>query len=71
VNADCTSTLTVGVYSAAGILVRTATFALVYFDNEQAARALVSSLVLASGASVPAVLTVDARKLFDGARRDR
>jgi hypothetical protein len=70
VNADCTSTLTVGVYSA-GILVRTATFALVYVNDEQEARALVSSLVLASGVSVPAVLTVDARKLFDGARRER
>jgi hypothetical protein len=71
VNAECTSTLTVGVYSVAGILVRTATFALVYVDNEQAARALVSSLVLASGVNVPAVLTVDARKLFDGSQRER
>jgi hypothetical protein len=43
----------------------------VYVDNEQEARALVSSLVLASGVSVPAVLTVDARKLFDGSRRER
>jgi hypothetical protein len=70
VNADCTSTLTVGVY-AAGILVRTATFGLVYVDNEQEARALVTSLVLASGVNVPAVLTVDARKLFDGSQRER
>jgi hypothetical protein len=70
VNADCTSTLIVGVY-AAGILVRTATFALVYVDNEQGARALVTSLVLASGVNVPAVLSVDARKLFDESRRER
>jgi hypothetical protein len=70
VNADCTGTLTVGVY-AAGSLVRTATFAIVYVDNEQGARALISSLVLASGVSVPAVLTADARKLFDGSRQDR
>jgi hypothetical protein len=70
VNADCTSTLIVGVY-AAGSLVRTATFALVYDDNEQAARALVTSLVLASGVNVPAVLSVDARKLFDGSQRER
>jgi hypothetical protein len=70
VNADCTGTLTVGVYSS-GTLVRTANFAIVYVDDEQQARALVSSLVLASGASVPAVLTVDARKLFDESRRER
>ena len=70
VNADCTSTLIVGVY-AAGSLVRTATFALVYDDNEQAARALVTSLVLASGVNVPEVLSVDARKLFDESRRER
>jgi hypothetical protein len=70
VNADCTGTLTVGVYSS-GALVRTATFAIVYVDDEQEARALVSSLVLASGASVPAVLTADARKVFDGSRRER
>ena len=70
VNADCTSTLIVGVY-AAGSLVRTATFALVYVNNEQAARALVTSLVLASGVNVPAVLSVDARKLFDGSQRER
>jgi hypothetical protein len=64
VNADCTSTLTVGVYSAAGILVRTATFQLVYVNGERQARAIISSLVLASGVSVPAVLTADATRVF-------
>lgn len=63
VNADCTSTLTVGVY-AAGNLVRTATFQLVYVNGERQARAIISSLVLASGASVPAVLTADATRVF-------
>jgi hypothetical protein len=65
VNADCTSTLTVGVY-AAGNLVRTATFQLVYVNGERQARAIISSLVLASGASVPAVLTADATRVFHG-----
>jgi len=64
-NSDCTGTLTVGVY-ASGNLVRTANFDLVYVDNSRKARAIITSLVLASGTSVPAVLTVDAQKLFDG-----
>ncbi|MDQ1693035.1 MAG: hypothetical protein QOH85_570 [Acidobacteriaceae bacterium] len=68
VNADCTSTLTVGVY-AAGNLVRTATFQLVYVNGERQARAIISSLVLASGVSVPAVLTADATRVFHGAGR--
>lgn len=64
VNSDCTGTLSVGVY-ASGNLVRTANFDLVYVDNSRKARAIITSLVLASGASVPAVLIVDAQKLFD------
>ena len=63
VNSDCTGTLTVGVY-ASGTLVRTATFYLVYVDNAREGRAIVTSLVLASGATVPAVLTANAKKLF-------
>ena len=65
VNSDCTGTLSVGVY-ASGNLVRTANFELVYVDNSRKARAIITSLVLANGTSVPAVLTVDAQKLFDG-----
>jgi hypothetical protein len=63
VNSDCTGTLIVGVY-ASGTLVRTATFYLVYVDNAREARAIVTSLVLASGATVPAVLTANAKKLL-------
>jgi hypothetical protein len=65
VNSDCTGTLSVGVY-ASGNLVRTANFDLVYVDNSRKARAIITSLVLANGTIVPAVLTVDAQKLFDG-----
>ncbi|HUD56501.1 MAG TPA: hypothetical protein VMR02_14830 [Terracidiphilus sp.] len=67
VNSDCTGTLSVGVY-ASGSLVRTANFDLVYVNDSGAARAIVTSLVLANGTSVPAVLTVDAQKLFHGLR---
>jgi hypothetical protein len=70
VNADCTGTLTVGVY-ASGTLVRTATFGIVYVDNAREGQAIVTSLVLASGASVPAVLTADAKKLDHRLHRER
>jgi hypothetical protein len=64
VNADCTGTLTVGVYSS-GSLVRTATFDVVYVAGGREARAIIASLVLANGTVVPSVLTVDARKVFE------
>ena len=70
VNSDCTGTLTVGVY-ASGTLVRTVDFDLVYVDNAREGRAIVTSLVLADGTAVPAVLTVDAKKLSHGMRRER
>lgn len=70
VNSDCTGTLTVGVY-ALGALVRTVDFDLVYVDNAREGRAIVTSLVLANGTAVPAVLTVDAKKLFHGMRREQ
>ena len=63
VNSDCTGTLTVGVY-ASGALVRTAHFEIVYVNNSRAARAIITSLILANGTSVPAVLTADAQRIF-------
>lgn len=68
VNSDCTGTLSVGVY-ASGSLVRTADFDVVYVNNSKAARAIVTSLILANGTSVPAVLTVAAEKIFPGLKR--
>jgi hypothetical protein len=62
VNSDCIGTLTVGVYES-GTLLRTAAFAFVYGDDGREGRAIVTSLVLADGVSVPAVLTVSAKKL--------
>jgi hypothetical protein len=70
VNSDCTGILTVGVY-ASGNLVRTATFGIVYVNSGREGRAIVTSLVLASGAIVPAVLTIDAEKVVPGLRRER
>jgi hypothetical protein len=68
VKPDCTSTLTVGVYSS-GTLIRTITFDVVYIDNARGARAIVTSLVLANGTIVPAVLTIDAQKIVHGLMR--
>jgi hypothetical protein len=70
VNADCTGTLTVGVY-ASGTLVRTATFDVVYVDGGRGARAIIASLVLANGTIVPSVLTVDARKVSECSEKER
>jgi hypothetical protein len=64
VNSDCTGTLIVGVYASAGNLVRTATFDVVYVDNAREGLAIVTSLVLANGTTVPAVLTANAKKLL-------
>ena len=70
VNADCTGTLTVGVYSS-GNLVRTATFDVVYVGETREARAIIASLVLANGTIVPSVLTVDAKKVFECPENER
>jgi hypothetical protein len=43
----------------------------VYVDNAREGRAIVTSLVLANGAIVPEVLTVDARKLDHRLPRER
>ena len=70
VNADCTGTLTVGIY-ASGSLVRTATFDVVYVDGTREARAIIASLVLGNGTIVPSVLTVDAKKVFECRENER
>jgi hypothetical protein len=70
VNADCTGTLTVGVY-ASGSLVRTATFDVAYVARAREARAIIASLVLANGTIVPSVLTVDAKKVFECPENER
>ena len=63
VNSDCTGTLTFGVY-ASGVLLRTVSVSLVYGNNASEGLGLVTALVLANGAKVPPVLTIDAKKLF-------
>ena len=64
VNPDCTGIITVGVYDQSGTLLRTITLAFVVDDNATETRAVVTSLVLPNGMSLPAVITLEARRLF-------
>jgi hypothetical protein len=66
VNSDCTGTATVRIYSSSGTLLRTAVLALVFVDNAREFRAIFQSLVLANGTNVPAVMTMDGKKLIPG-----
>ena len=63
VHANCTGTGTIQVFEK-GVLVRTSTLSLVYDDNGRDERAIFTSLVLPDGTSVPAILTIDARRVF-------
>lgn len=63
VNSDCTGTMTVGVYSS-GKLQRTVGLAFVLDDNAREVRAIVTSVVLANGASLPPVLTLTFARMF-------
>ena len=66
VNSDCAGTLTEGIYGQSGNLSRTGVWAVVLVDNEREMRAIVKSIVLANGTPVPAVITIDSKKLFHG-----
>jgi hypothetical protein len=66
VSSDCTGTLTVGIYGQSGNLSRTGVWAVVFVDNELEMRAIIKSIVLADGTPVPAVITMDSKKLFHG-----
>ena len=62
-NSDCTTIFSVSILDQSGNVLRTAHWAGVYVDNGRELRAIMTSLVLANGMSVPAVMTMNARKL--------
>jgi hypothetical protein len=64
VNQDCTVTYKIDVYDGAGNLLRTAELAGVFVDKERELRAIFASLVLPNGASLPPVITINAKKIF-------
>ena len=62
VNPDCTGTATVMAFES-GQLVRTAVLSAVWDDNSNEIREIAQSVTLPDGSSIPAVLTVEARKI--------
>ena len=64
-NSDCTGTDTVSVFES-GILVRTSTLKVVYDDHGNSARAIFTSIVLPDGTPLASILTVDARRVWQG-----
>jgi len=69
VNPDCTGTLTVKFYES-GQLVRTSVVSTVAVDNQREVLGVQKSLVLPSGASLPVVITLDAKKTFSTGEDD-
>jgi len=63
---SCTGVMTVDIYDPSGTLLRSVAMALVVDDMGRELRALVTSLVLASGTPLPAVITGEARRQFMG-----
>lgn len=66
---DCTGTMTVEVHDTDGVLLRTLTMGIVFVDDLNEMRGIVTSLVLPNGATVPATITSEARAMSP--RRDR
>lgn len=63
VNSDCTGSMTLNVYQA-GQLVRTSVLSIVFVNNQQELRMVQKSLTVPNSGSIPAVITVDARRTF-------
>ncbi len=65
VNPDCTGTIAVRLLDPkTGALQRTATWFAVFDDNGSEMRAIMTSLHLPDGTSVPAIITMTSRKVF-------
>jgi hypothetical protein len=63
VNHDCTGDGSVEVFEN-GVLVRTTGLHVVFDDNMRSARGIFTSVVLPNGVSLPAVITLDSRRIF-------
>lgn len=64
---DCTATMSVSIYNASGTtLLRTATWYFVLDNNLREIRAIMTSLALPDGTSVPATVTMIVTKQFPG-----
>ena len=63
VNSDCTGTATANIYES-GQLVRTSVLSVVLDDNLREVRMVQQSLTLPDGSTIPAVITVEGKRLF-------
>jgi hypothetical protein len=63
VNSDCTGSMTLNFYEA-GLLARTSVLSVVFVDNQRELRMLQKSFTLPNGASVPVVITAEAKRIF-------
>lgn len=61
-NANCSGTVTAQVFQS-GQLTHTVDFAVVFDDNGNEIRGMITSLVLSNGTSIPSVVTVEGRRL--------
>jgi hypothetical protein len=64
VNSHCTGTLTVNSYDTSGNRISTVTADTVSVDNMRETRAIMTSLTLPDGTSLPVIETFNAKKLF-------
>jgi hypothetical protein len=64
VNSDCTGSTNLDVFDSLGNKVRTSGLDLVFDDDIQEMRAIFTSVVLPNGVNLPAVITLEARRLF-------
>jgi hypothetical protein len=63
VNADCTGSMTLNFYES-GQLVRTSILSIVLDDNQREVRMVQKSLTLPNNVVLPAIITVEARRMF-------
>jgi hypothetical protein len=69
VNSDCTGTAIVKAFEN-GQLVRTSVLAIVFVDDMREVRMVQDSLVFPGGTIVPAVITVNAKRIFTAEQND-
>jgi len=70
-NPDCTSTFSVDIYNQSGQLLRTVYWAGVFVDNGSEFRGILTSMLLPNGMAVPAIVTMNSKKLFPPPGRSR
>jgi hypothetical protein len=63
-NPDCTGSMTVDILNESGNLLRTVVWDTVALDDGKEVRSIVRSMVLPNGMALPAVITMNSKRLF-------